>query len=284
MNSETHAVPSFSLRAAARARHIAVPAEHGAWVFLFSPLIIGLATGGVKPASLLLVAAVLLAFMVRQPLIIAVKSYSGRRSKSELPGVFFWLLAYGIPALLFTTALVVLGHGQILWLVLPAAPVFAWHLWLVSRRAERRQMWVEIAASGVLALSAPAAYWVGRGAVDPTGWWLWGLSWLQAAGTIIYAYLRLEQRPLPAMPGAAEGLRMARGALIYNFAALAAVILLAVMAVIPAWVPLAFAVQPLEVIWGTLHPAVGVKPKFIGIRQLVISAIFTFIFILAWIG
>ncbi len=283
MSSETGLISSFSLRTAVRARHIAVPAEHGAWVFLFSPLLIGLITGGVKQASLLLVLAVLFAFLLRQPLNILVKVYSGRRPRAELLNAFFWLAVYAVLALACTTALVALGHGAILWLAIPAAPVFAWHLWLVSRRAERRQALVEIAASGVLALSAPAAFWVGRGQVDPAGWWLWGLSWLQAAGTILYAYLRLEQRQLSAAPGLGGGLRMARGALLYNFTALAIVIVLSSASLIPAWLPLAFVIQPIEVIWGVLHPAVGVKPKSIGIRQLVISSLFTLVFILTWV-
>jgi hypothetical protein len=283
MSSEIHAIPSFSLRTAVRARHIAIPAEHGAWVFLFSPLIMGLSIGGVKLASLLLVLAVLFAFLLRQPLNILVKVYSGRRPKTELPNAFFWLAAYAVLALACTTALVALGHGAILWLLIPAAPVFAWHLWLVSRRAERRQALVEIVASGVLALSAPAAFWVGRGQVDPAGWWLWGLSWLQAAGTILYAYLRLEQRQLLAAPAWMQGVRMARVALLYNFAALAIVIVLSAVSLIPAWTPLAFLIQPIEVIWGVLHPAIGVKPKSIGIRQLIISSVFTIVFILTWL-
>jgi len=283
MSSEIHAIPSFSLRTAVRARHIAIPAEHGAWVLLFSPLIMGLSIGGVKLASLLLVLAVLFAFLLRQPLNILVKVYSGRRPKTELPNAFFWLAAYAVLALACTTALVALGHGAILWLLIPAAPVFAWHLWLVSRRAERRQALVEIVASGVLALSAPAAFWVGRGQVDPAGWWLWGLSWLQAAGTILYAYLRLEQRQLLAAPAWMQGVRMARVALLYNFAALAIVIVLSAVSLIPAWTPLAFLIQPIEVIWGVLHPAIGVKPKSIGIRQLIISSVFTIVFILTWL-
>jgi hypothetical protein len=283
MSSEIHAVPPFSLRTAVRARHIAVPAEHGAWVFLFSPLIMGLSIGGLELSSLLLVLAVLFAFLLRQPLNILVKVYSGRRPKTELPNAFFWLAAYAVLALACTTALVVLGHGAILWLIIPAAPVFAWHLWLVSRRAERRQALVEIVASGVLALSAPAAFWVGRGQVDPAGWWLWGLSWLQAAGTILYAYLRLEQRQLLAAPTWMQGVRMARVALLYNFATLAIVIVLSAISLIPAWIPLAFLIQPIEVIWGVLHPAIGVKPKSIGIRQLIISSLFTIVFILTWL-
>lgn len=274
----------FSWSAALRARHIALPAEHGAWVFLFSPLIIGMATGGFRPASLLLVAAALAGFLIRQPVTMAVKVFTGRRPRRELPGIAFWLGVYGLVGLVAVVALAALGYGYLLWLALPAAPVFAWHLWLVGRRAERRQMLVEIVASGVLALAAPAAYWVGRGQVDSTGWLLWGLCWAQVAGTILYAYLRLEQRALDRMPAWEQTLRMARPALLYNLVLLVAVIMLATAKFVPLLLPLAFAIQPVEVLWGMARPAVKMKPKVIGIRQLIVSILFTLSFILAWLG
>jgi hypothetical protein len=278
----TTATPSFSWSAALRARHIALPNEHGAWVFLFSPLLIGLFAGGFRPESLLLVLAVLSAFLVRQPVTMAVKVAAGRRPRRELTNIAFWLSAYGLAGLAAFAGLVAAGHGYLAWLALPAVPVFAWHLWLVGRRAERRQMLVEMVASGVLALGAPAAYWVGRGQVDAAGWLLWGLVWLQVAGTILYAYLRLEQRALDHRPVWRESVTLARPALIYNTALFLLVVSLAAGEVVPALLPLAFAVQPLEVVWGAAHPAVGVKPKVIGIRQLVVSTLFTLVFILTW--
>jgi len=88
------------------------------------------------------------------------------------------------------------------------------NLWLVSRRAERRQAGIEIIATGVLALAAPAAYWVGKGWQDPLGWWLLLLTWFQSAASIMYAYLRLEQRELHALPDRPTQFRMARRALL----------------------------------------------------------------------
>lgn len=279
---ESHILGRFSIGAALRARHAALPAEHGAWVFLFSPLAIGLALGGFTPASLLLITAALAAFLARQPVTMMVKAISGRRPKSELGPAAFWLAVYGLAGVAAAGTLVALGYSAILWLALPAIPVFAWHLWLVSRRAERRKAAVEIAASGVLALAAPAAFWVGRGSYDPQGWLLWGLCWLQVAGTILYAYMRLEQRVMKRAPGLKESLAMARPAVLYHAAALLGVLALAAFGRVPAWLPAAYLIQPVELAWGILHPAVGVKPKVIGIRQLIVSTVFTLAFILAW--
>lgn len=271
----------FSLRAALRAKQAALPAEHGAWVFLLSPLAAGLAIGGWRPASAVLIAGLLAAFLIRQPVTMLVKVVSGRRPRSELPAALFWLAVYGLLGAAAAAGLALLGYAWLFWLALPALPIFAWHLALVSQRAERRQMAVEILGGGVLAVAAPAAYWLGQGRLDPAGWLLWGLCWLQTGGSIVYAYLRLAQRVLPTVPTRREALRMAVPALAANWGGLLVVVVLALARVVPAWLPLAFAIQPFEALWGALHPAVGVKPKAIGFRQLAVSVLFTLAFIAA---
>jgi hypothetical protein len=283
-SSDGKTIQPISWAAILHSRHIALPSEHGAWVFLLSPLMIGAAAGGVRPASLLLLAAILAGFLIRQPLTMLVKVLSGRRPGREWSTILFWLVIYAIMGLSAVLALMMLGYGFLIWLALPAVPVFAWHLWLVRRRAERRQMLIEIIASGVLALAAPAALWVGRGQVDGAGWLLWGLVWLQVAGTIIYAYLRLAQRVLSHPPLHSEAMRMARPAFSYNLAILLVVMGLAAARLVPVLLPLAYLIQPLEVVWGAVHPAIGVKPKVIGFRQLLISGLYTLVFIFIWRG
>ena len=75
---------------------------------------------------------------------------------------------------------------------------------------------------------------------------------------------------------------MARPALLYNTLAFVLVAGLAIGRIVPALLPLAYLIQPVETAWGALKPAVGVKPTIIGIRQLVISVLFTVVFILCW--
>ncbi len=238
-------------------------------------------------AAALLVVAALSAFLLRQPLSIAVKAYSGRRSRQELPAARFWTLVYGLLGLAAVAGLLALGFGQLLLLVVPAVPVFAWHLLLISRRAERRQLGVEVVGSGVLALAAPAAYWVLSGTTnllgDPLGWWLWLLAWLQSAASIVYAYLRLEQRGLKAWPPLPERLRLARRALLYTSFNLVLVGLLSGLRWLPPLLAVPYAIQWLETVWGALRPAVGVRPTAIGLRQLAVSSLFTLTFIFAWV-
>src|SRR5215216_5657678 len=176
-------------------KQIFLPQDHGSWVFIFSPLLVGLfAAGRFTFATVSLVGAALAVFLLRQPVTIAVKAYAGRRPKSDIPAARLWIALYGLIILLALIGLIRAGFAYLLLLAIPGVPVFAWHLWLVSRREERRQVNVEIIATGVLSLAAPAAYWVGLGRYDSAGWWLWLLVWAQTAASIVCAYLRLEQR------------------------------------------------------------------------------------------
>lgn len=264
-------------------RHIALPQDHGSWVFLLSPLLIGLFAGGnISLATLFLVLASLAAFLMRHPVTIIIKVYSKRRPQRDLRPAYFWTLTYGLIALLGVIGLIAQGFAYLLYLVIPGLLVFAWYLWLVSRRADRRQMGVEIVGSGVLALNATAAYWTGVGWTDPIGWMLFILTWLQSAASIVYAYLRLSQRSLASKPDLKTRMSMGRRALLYTTFNVILVLLLAITGYTPTLLLIPYAIQWVETLWGTLHPAIGVKPTRIGLRQLLVSTIFTIAFIITW--
>jgi hypothetical protein len=264
-------------------KYVALPTDHGSWVFLLSPLLIGLFAGGSwSVATLILILAATAAFLIRQPVTILVKIYSHRHSRTDLFTAWFWTFIFSIIGCLALIGLVQAGYAYLLLLAIPGIPVFGWHLYLVSRRAERRQLGVEVVASGVLALSAPAALWVANGEPVVIGWGLWGLIWLQSAASIVYAYLRLEQRNLAAEPALTTRILMGRRALLYTSFNLILVVALSMSGILPLLIFLPYGLQWAETIWGTLHPAIGFKPTRIGIRQLVVSSLFTISFILLW--
>lgn len=264
-------------------KQIAIPQDHGSWVFIFSPLLIGIFAGrALGGPTLVLIAGALAAFLLRQPVTVMVKAVSGRRPRSDLPAAFFWAVLYSLVGAAALVTLILIGDGYVAYLVVPGLPVFAWHLWLVSRRAERRQSIVELIATGVLALAAPGAYWVGVDHYDPVGWWLWFLVWLQSGASILYAYLRLEQRVLPQVPARAVQLRMAANALAFTTFNVLLTLALALLGLLPRLIFVPYVVQWLESLWGTFHPAVKVKPVFIGIRQLVVSVLWTVLFMVFW--
>jgi hypothetical protein len=257
-------------------KQIFLPQDHGSWVFIFSPLLVGLFAGKqFSLASLYLMSAAIAAFLVRQPVTMAVKAYAGRRAKTDLPATRLWIGIYGVIILLALVGLVREGFTYVLLLAVPGAPVFAWHLWLVSKREERRQVNVEILATGVLALAAPAAYWVGTGRYDPMGWWLWALS-------IVYAYLRLDQREWRKVPSHSEMWKAGLCAIAYTTFNLVLSFVLGLLSLLPRLIFLPYLVQWLETLWGIFHPAVKWKPTRIGIRQLIVSILWTILFILTW--
>jgi hypothetical protein len=278
----------ISIRGAKVFRHyIAIPQDHGSWVFLLSPLIIGFCAGRTwGTASLYLILGALSGFLIRQPMTIAIKILSGRRPRSDLYAAVFWAIIYSAAGILSIYGLMTSGMSYLLLLVIPALFVFAWHLILVTRRAERRQVGVEIAASGVLALAAPAAFWVGSGHPAAVGWLLWLLTWLQSAASIVYAYMRLEQRNKKEIEPIAQRLSgkdsLTLRAWLYSIYNLITVVVLASARLTPAWLSLPYAVQLCETLWGSFHPAAGLRPTAIGFRQLMVSAIFTVLFIITW--
>lgn len=272
----------FMLRTFFR-RYVALPQDHGSWVLMLGPLFIGLFAGGrfTFPAIYLVIATTA-AFLLRQPVTLTVKAYAGRRSRDDLPAARFWIVIYGLVILAALSGLIFNGFVYILYLSIPGLVVFAWHLYLVTRRAERRQPGVEIVASGALALAAPAGFWIGKGAYDPLGWGLWLLAWMQSAASIVHAYLRLEQRERAEVPPRSEQWRMAGRALLYTSFNLIIVATLSILAILPRFLFVPYLLQWTETLWGATHPALGVKPTRIGLRQLIVSTLFTALFIITW--
>ncbi len=266
-------------------RHIAVPTEHGSWVFLLGPMMVGLViSGGLNGAQGWVILAALAGFFFRQPLTIWVKVMSRRRPPKERLPALFWMGVYGSVGAIAVAGILSQKLGFLVALALPAVPVLIWHLWLVSRREERRKPIVEIAGSGVLGLTAPAVYWAGMGEVNWNGWILWLLLWLQAIGSILYAYLRLNQREWKSVPPLTERMRAASAALMVCGGDFAIVGVLSSVGILPSGLPLAYLIQFAEAVWGALKPAVGVKPVAIGLRQMVISTLFMVAFAVLWMG
>lgn len=252
-------------------------------MFILSPLLIGIFAGQrFNYAAFNLLVAAMAGFMVRQPVTVLIKILAGRRPSEELSVARFWIAVYSGILLLSITALILEGFEFILYLAVPGVFVFGWHLWLVSRREERKQAGVEILATGVLSLAAPAAYWIGVGRYEPTGWWLWVLVWFQSAASIVHAYMRLEQRALSSIPERAVLWKLGLRAALYTTFNLASALTLGLLGFLPALIFLPYLLQWAETIRGIFRPAIGWKPTRIGIRQLIVSALWTILFITVW--
>jgi len=266
-------------------KHYALPAEHGSWIWWIGPFLIGAAAGGRLDGNLLILfIAALAAFLSRQPTTMVVKVLSNRRPQSDLLPAIFWMLLYASLVLITIAMLALRGFVELLLIAIPAIPVFALHLWMVSQRSERGQMGIELLGSGVLALAAPAAYWVSGGSNSSEAWIIWGLTWLQSAASIVLIYLRLHQRKLPVPPAWVERWRAGSRALLYHIFNLALSIVLASFHLVPLGIPLAFFLMLLDVLEGILHPPIGAKPTAIGLRQLGSSTLFIIIVAFAYLS
>ena len=268
-------------------RHYALPAEHGSWIWWLGPMAIGVAAAqDPGPSVALLFITALAAFLLRQPAAILVKTFSGRRPRHDRFPALFWLIFYGAITIAFVALLLKAGHERVVLLAIPGLPVFIWHLWLVSRRAERGQMGVELVGAGVLSLTAPAAYWVSGGSDDQLAWLLWILTWLQAAASIVHVFLRLEQRSLQESPIMIARIKMGSRTLLYHGFNFTLSLFLMWADLIPRLVSVSYALMFVDALDGVVHPAMGVQPTRIGMRQLVVSIFFVLLMVLAyaWIG
>jgi len=262
----------------------AVPPEKGAWVWWIGPLIIGVGAARHIPVDFwILLTAAFAGFMIKQPLTLVVKVLSGRRGAPDWgPGVA-WSSAYTMVLVVVSALLAARGHARVLLTGIAGVPLFAWHLWLVSRGEERRQIVVDILAAGVLALTAPAAYLTCGGADPFTPWTLWLLTWLQSSASIVHAFLRLDQRRLKGLPSLDERWRSGIPATLHHIINVVVATALTAAGVAPRWTPLAFVIPLLDGIEGVARPPVGVKPGQIGMRQLAVTSAFVMMMLAAYL-
>ena len=264
-------------------KFIALPQDHGSWVFILMPLFIGFFAGeSFSVVSIYLIIAALAAFFVRQPVTVLVKAYAGRRPRTDLPAARFWFSIYGSIALVMLIGLTLRGFAYVLYLAIPGMLIFAWHLYLVSNRDERKQAGLEVVASGALALAAPAALWVANTGYSAVGWVLWVLVWFQSAASIIHAYMRLNHRTQAQIPARAEKIQLGKRALMYTSFNFVISLVLGIIGLLPRFIFIPYLLQFGETLWWVFNPDINAKPKAVGFRQLGVSTLFTILFIVFW--
>src|SRR6185436_7202109 len=120
-------------------------------------------------------------------------------------------------------------------------------------------------------MTAPAAYYVARGAWDQTAVWLWALSAAYFASSVFYVKLRVTglhaKRP--------DDKRRARWQCTgYHAFLLASLLALAVTRSLPLFAMIAFAPVLARTFWSLLKPAQSLNLKRIGITEIIYSLIF----------
>jgi len=231
-----------------------LPREHGAWVMLAVPLLLGnILAPSWHPRSLLLILAVFSGFLARHPLSYLIKTRSRKRASRRKHQHTQWFLIYtSFSMLAGGILLLVYRLDGILVFALVMLLCLALDMLYVSLR---KSMSVQAESIGVfgLALCAPMSMYVASGQVSMEGFLLGMLVALYFVGSILY--IRLKARRQPRMPAPTEfwpRCLAASDALLYHLVAFVFVVAFAVTGWLPLWTPVAFLPVTLKAIWGGL--------------------------------
>lgn len=258
-----------------------LPREHGAWAMFVVPLLVGIGASGKWNVNLPLLALTVSGFfLLRYPLMLAVKS----RAFDTRREVLRWSLIY--------TALTAISGGWLLlasqlWLLLPIGALglvtLVIYLLLATRRAEMSTAGEWLGVAG-LALGAPAAYLVATRVLDTTAVVVYLLNVLFFGGTVLYIKFKVREqsRTVTLTSKWFQKLWAGRATILYHTLVLIAVVLLAANGIVPALVVAAFALPMCKVVQGVLTRPSRLNIPRLGLIELVITATFTFIVLVAY--
>ena len=180
-----------------RRRALVVPREHGAWGMLLVPLAtgaaVGLLAGGRVAPVVLLTTAVLALFWLRTP----TESWLGTsavraQTLEERQLVRRVILPLAMIVAASLSALFWQGKNrELIWPGMVAGVAFAAQV-LLKKMGRATRMAAEVFGALALTSTAPAAYCVATGRLDPRAWELWLVNWLFAADQIHFVWLRIR--------------------------------------------------------------------------------------------
>lgn len=263
---------------------IALPQDHGSWVFLFTPLIIGwfFSSNPNFEMAALTISAITF-FLMRQPISILVKVLSGRRPEKDKKASIFWTFLYGAIGLVGLLFLLWRGKQLTIFLLLiPGVILLTYYLIQISNHTERRQKTFEMVSTGMLSELAPILLFLDRGTFIIQDLFLWLLLWFQAAASIEYAFSRLNQRNWNEVPESKVRIQNGMDALIKTGLNLIFVYMLSSRGLVGKYLWIAYLLQLGETILSIRWPGINTKPVMIGFRQLGLSIAFLILFLLLW--
>lgn len=245
-------------------RAVALPAQHGAWGFLFEPLLLGLLVAA-SWAGLWLIIAAIGAFLISQPLSIVLKDRRKGKvyDRTRLAGRFavgYLLLAGGGFLLTIFTA----QYSGWFIPLLAALPLVVIHQ-TYALRNQGRALAPELAGAMAFGASAPAIALLG-GWEALEAFALWGLLAARIVGSILYvrARLKLEHgKPAQPMP-----------VLLADDVALLGVIALSLAGLLPPTVLIGMAILIARAVIGLSKLRKPTAAKWIGLREVLYGLAF----------
>jgi hypothetical protein len=251
-----------------RAR-LKLPREHGAWVMLYVPLVMGtMVAHGPRRPILWLSVAVTFLFIARESFL---AWWRARRRDQEAIRARRLMLVYLCLAFAFGAPLVLLDR---LFGLIPLA-IVAFGLLLVNAeqvvQREDRTITGEVLAILGLTMTAPAAHYVIRGRWEAMALGLWGASALYFVSSVFYVKLRmaaahgrsLEQRE-----------RARRQCALYHSFLIAALLGLVLTHRLGVFLTIAFAPALGRAFWHVVQPAERVNLRRVGIAEIFNALVF----------
>jgi hypothetical protein len=259
---------------------LTVPRQHGAWTSLLSAYVLGTGTGGrFGIASVLLLGAVLAAFLGRQAALLAFKRPAGTPGRA---GLVLWTAVYA--AAFLSAGVLLLSAWDLGYLLHLGATAFV--LLAVTMALERRRRAFTPIAEGAgflgLSLVAPAAEYAASGAFTVRTAAVGLMCAAFFIGSMIHVRFLLRNRPetLQTLRGRAKA-----GAVsviyhlhIYGFALSAAS-----AGLLPPLAPLAFAPATARALWSIAHGRRGPVPvRSVGWQEVANTLLFVGLAVLAF--
>jgi hypothetical protein len=246
-----------------------LPKEHGAWVMLYVPFVLGVAVAGrVNWPVLLLLLSATAVVISRESLLVYWRARARGRDAAESGRTLLLYLAltaaFGSPLIL---------AFELFWLI-PLGVIGAALLLINGRQAtrmEERSTMSEIMAIGGLTMTAPAAYYAASGRWEMTALWLWLLSALYMASSVFYIKLRVY-RLNPSKQ--AEQRQALRSCAFYHSFLIVALPVLISAGSLSLFAFIAFAPALVRTFWGMFAPKTKVNLARAGILEIAYSLIF----------
>ncbi|MBK8146824.1 MAG: YwiC-like family protein [Acidobacteria bacterium] len=245
-----------------RTRGIALPNEHGAWGFLFEPLVVALAIAFSMPAAWIALTYVG-AFLMRQPLKVYVADRIAGRDLPQTSVALKFALYFGLIYVVGVAGSLAFADLRSFIPILLVAPLGVYQIYADASKQSRNlvpELTGAVAISSSITVIALAS-----GFEAGTAYALWGVFAARLIPSIVYVRNRL---------------RLEKGkdylyfpAIFAHVAGIACVALLAVNGLIPKLPLVIFSVLLIRAAWGLSSYRKKVKAMRIGIWEVIYGAL-----------
>ena len=249
---------SSKIQPTVRLKGIALPTEHGAWGFLFEPLLAGVMIAS-SFASLWISLLIIGAFLTRQPLKIFLSDWKAKRNLPQTVAAFKFVLLFGSVSLIGLVGSLFFAKLESFYPFLFILPLGIYQIYCDASK-QSRQLLPEL--TGAIAISSSVAV-IGLAGGLPTGvaYSLWAVFVARLIPSILYVRnrLRLEkEKDFSVIP-----------VVLAHFGALIAVGLLSAYGLIPKLPMLMFTVLFIRAGWGLSPYRKRVKAMKIGVWEVI---------------